>query len=169
MNIDAAFPSKYLKAADIGDGDLPLTIKEVVIENIGQGEDIETKPILYFVETEKGLVLNKTNSNTIKGLYTAETDAWAGKMIALFATEVDFAGKQTLALRVRMKAPMNGNGHAAISVTDLRARYVERLNEAKQLGVDVTKFMALPDDASAETITAWGKQLKAAIEKANEF
>lgn len=167
MNIDAAFPSKYLKASDIGDGDMPLTIKEVVIENIGQGEDIESKPILYFVETEKGLVLNKTNSNTIKGLYTAETDNWAGKMIALFATEVDFAGKQTLALRVRMKAPAkSNNGNGQHSLSEYRARYGERMAEAKQLGVDAAP---LPEDATIEQIIAAGKVLKAAIDKANEF
>lgn len=165
MNIDAAFPSKYLKASDIGDGDMPLTIKEVVIENIGQGEDIESKPILYFAETEKGLVLNKTNSNTIKGLYSAETDNWAGKMIALFATEVDFAGKQTLALRVRMKAPAKSNGHA-VSIDELKARYAARSSEASQLGI---KPDPLPDNATAEQITAAGMKLKALIDKANEF
>lgn len=166
MNIDSAFPSKYLKAADIGETDLALTIKEVVMETVGQGEEAEGKPIIYFNETEKGLVLNKTNTNTIKGLYTAETDNWVGKTIALFATEVDFAGKQTLALRVRMKAPAKTNGHTAPSLADLKARYFERANEAAQLGILAE---TIPDDATAELITTLGKKLKLAIDKANEF
>jgi hypothetical protein len=168
MNIDAAFPSKYLKAADIGETDLALTIKEVVMETVGQGEEAEGKPIIYFNETEKGLVLNKTNTNTIKGLYSAETDNWVGKTIALFATEVDFAGKQTLALRVRMRPPQaktNGNGHAP-TVADLKARYFERANEAAQMGIIAD---TIPDDATAEQIITAGKKLKAAIDKANEF
>lgn len=106
MNINNAFPSKYLKSGDIpDDADLILTIKEVVQENVGQGEEAENKPIVYFQEQEKGLVLNKTNATAISNLYGPETDGWTGKRIALFATEVDFAGKQTLALRVRLKAP----------------------------------------------------------------
>lgn len=106
MNINNAFPSKYLKSGDIPeDADLVLTIREVISENVGQGEEAEQKPIVYFQEQEKGLVLNKTNATAIANLYGPETDGWTGKRIGLFATEVDFAGKQTLALRVRLKAP----------------------------------------------------------------
>src|SRR3990172_11096601 len=108
MNINNLFPSKYLKSGDLEE-DLTLTIKSITQENIGQGEKQEVKPILYFSETEKGMVLNKTNCTTIANLYGPETDAWPGKRITVFATEVDFAGKQTLALRVRMKQP-GGNG-----------------------------------------------------------
>src|SRR3990172_5873006 len=108
MNINNLFPSKYLKSGDLEE-DLTLTIKSIIQENIGQGEKQEVKPILYFSETEKGMVLNKTNAGTISSLYGPETDAWPGKRITVFATEVDFAGRQTLALRVRMKQP-SGNG-----------------------------------------------------------
>lgn len=109
MNINNAFPSKYLKSGDIPeDADLILTIKEVVQETVGQGEEAESKPIVYFQEQEKGLVLNKTNATAIMGMYGPETNGWVGKRIAMFATEVDFAGKQTLALRVRLKAPKAG-------------------------------------------------------------
>jgi hypothetical protein len=111
VDINQQFPSKYLKAdTDIpDDGDLIVTIDTVQIETIGQGADQENKPVVYFRETDKGLVLNKTNAQTIKGLFGFETDDWEGKRIALFGTEVDFAGKQTLAIRVRMKAPASRN------------------------------------------------------------
>jgi hypothetical protein len=105
MNINNAFPSKWLKSGDVEEDDLILTISRVAMEDIGQGENQENKPVLYFEETEKGMVLNKTNAEAISRLHTPETDNWIGKKIAIFATEVDFAGKQTLALRVRMKAP----------------------------------------------------------------
>lgn len=105
MNIQNAFPSKWLKSGDVEDGDLTFTIDRVVMEDIGQGDNQETKPVIYFRETDKGMVLNKTNADTISRLHTPETDNWIGKQISIFATEVDFAGKQTLALRVRMKAP----------------------------------------------------------------
>ncbi len=104
MNINTAYPSTYMKAAEL-EGDTVYTIKEVKIEKLGQGDDADTKPIVYFEETDLGLALNKTNSNTIQGLYGPETDDWTGKPITLFTTEVDFQGKQTLAIRVRMKKP----------------------------------------------------------------
>lgn len=105
MDINSAFPSKWLKADEIEEDNLVLTMSMVQMEEIGQGDDKDTKPVLYFKETEKGLVMNKTNATTIAKLYGPDTMKWGGKKIALFATEVDFRGTQTLAIRVRMKAP----------------------------------------------------------------
>jgi hypothetical protein len=56
----------------------------------------EEKPVVSFRETDKTFVLNKTNSNTIAGLYGNETDQWVGKQIVLFPTEVEFQGAMTL-------------------------------------------------------------------------
>lgn len=114
MNINNAFPSKYLKSGDVENGDLVLTIARVTTETVGQGADAEQKPIVYFTETEKGLVLNKVNANSISNLYGPETDAWTGRRISLFSTEVDFAGRPTLALRVRLKAPSANAPAAAV-------------------------------------------------------
>lgn len=119
MNIDNAFPSNYLKAADIEE-DTTLTISDVKIEKLGDDE----RPIVYFEENEKGLVLNKTNASTIKGMYTSDTDNWTGKKITLFATEVDYAGKQTMAIRVRMRAPKsNGNGNSKPVAADATSTF----------------------------------------------
>jgi uncharacterized protein YcbX len=107
MNINSAFPSKYLKADEL-EGDTVFTIDGVTVENVGTAQKAESKPVISFAETDKGLVLNKTNANTIASLYGPDTDEWNGKRVTLFATEVDFQGKQTLAIRVRMKKPMNG-------------------------------------------------------------
>lgn len=104
MKISEAFPSKYLKADEL-EGDVTYTIREVQMETIGQGQDADEKPVVYFEETEKGLALNKTNANTISGLHGGDTDYWTGKKITLFSTEVDFQGRQTLAIRIRMRKP----------------------------------------------------------------
>lgn len=110
MNINNAYPSRFLRSADI-EGDQTYTIKNIEVETVGQGKDAEEKPIVYFEEVEQGLALNKTNANAIAALYGPETDAWPGKRVTLFSTEVEFAGKMTLAIRVRLKAP--GSGKAA--------------------------------------------------------
>ena len=105
MKIDDFFPSKYLKSADF-DGDQALTIVSVLREDF----EGDKKPIVSFQETDKELVLNRTNFTTIAHLHGQDTDSWIGEQIQLFTTEVDFRGQQVLAIRVRMKAPTSGNG-----------------------------------------------------------
>lgn len=107
MRIDSAFPSTYLKAADLQGRNVVVTISHVRMEDVGD----DHKPVLYFVGKEKGLALNKTNSNNISALYGYETDDWTGKPIELFEAQVDYQGKSVPAIRVRI--PRNGNGHAA--------------------------------------------------------
>ena len=106
MNINEAFPSKYLKASDLQGRSIPVVMDRVEMEDIGRGEE---KLILYFQGKAKGMVLNKTNANNIAALYTPDTDNWAGRQIVLFEAMVDFQGKTVPALRI--KAPqMNGAG-----------------------------------------------------------
>jgi hypothetical protein len=98
-------PSKYLKATDAEDGDLILTMSTVKEETLGMGRDADKKWVLYFEEHPKGLVLNKTNMNTIAKLYGDDTDDWEGKKVTLFATEVQFKDEMVEALRIRSKPP----------------------------------------------------------------
>jgi hypothetical protein len=117
MNIAKAFPSNFVKASDF-DEDTTYTIKGVTIETVGQGKDAEDKPVVSFRETDKTFILNKTNSNTIAGLYGNETDQWVGKQIVLYPTEVEYQGKMTLSIRVRMKKPSTSSKPAASAVPD---------------------------------------------------
>ena len=111
MNITQAFPSEYLKAADLQErGDL------VVMDRVEMGDvGDERKPVLYFapdhdVQTApgKGLALNVTNANTIRTFCGDETDDWSGKQLVLYPTMVDFQGRQVAAIRVRMPKVRNG-------------------------------------------------------------
>lgn len=81
MTIDDLFPSRFIKSADIGDTDMVLTISKVEIEDLGYGDAKDTKPVVYFQEIEKGLVLNKTNGETIVKLYGREIAGWSGKKL----------------------------------------------------------------------------------------
>ena len=56
MDINAAFPSKYLKAAEIERGKVgAVAISHVMIENVGFGDDPQDeKPVLYFQGKNKG-------------------------------------------------------------------------------------------------------------------
>lgn len=166
MNINNAFPSKWLKSGDVPeDADLVLTITTVDVETVGQGEDAQEKPVAYFAETDKGLVLNKTNAGTIATLHGPETDGWAGKKISLFATEVQFGSQMTLALRVRVKAPKNvaTNGK---SQSKLWKRWYELVQEAEAADVDAP---TLDEAATDADVLAAGKELKGQIAQAKEL
>ena len=100
MNIDDIFPSKYLKAADLQGKSYTMTISSIDFEDFNEGE---RKPIIYFREAEKGMVLNKTNAYSISAIYGSDTDAWMGQSIEVFSMKVNFQGEMKDALRV--KAP----------------------------------------------------------------
>ena len=97
MQISQAFPSNYLKAADLQGRNVTIKIDRVETEKIGQ----DSKLVLYFQGKEKGMVLNKTNANNIAHLYGEETDDWKGGEITLFEAMVDYQGKTVPAIRVR--------------------------------------------------------------------
>ncbi len=99
MNIDTAFPSKWLRAVDLRGRDFTLTILRCLEEAVGRGGD--ELPVLYFHGAEKGLALNKTNANTIADSLGPETDNWIGQKITLYPTKTDFEGKRVDCIRIR--------------------------------------------------------------------
>jgi len=101
MDINAAFPSNYLKCSDLQNQEVMVTIQRIEMEDIGG----DHKPVLYFLGKERGLVLNKTNANAIVQLHSPETDHWIGKKIVLFPTQTDFQGKIVPCIRVKLTAP----------------------------------------------------------------
>ncbi len=96
-NIADAFPSKYLSAADLAGQDHQVVIARVERDKIGD----ETKYILHFQNTQKGLVLNKTNAKAIASQHGGELEQWVGKMITIGTAWVDYRGDTVEAIRVR--------------------------------------------------------------------
>jgi len=93
--------SDFLKADDIGSNFWTATISNVDLKNFDDGS---RKLFIMFKELDKGLVLNKTNSDTIGELYGKNTDSWLGKQVMLFTMPVDYQGKKVQAIRVRAPA-----------------------------------------------------------------
>ena len=91
MNINQAFPSKWLSATDLGQAKPVVVISGVTSEAINQNEP--PKLVIHFQGKQKGMVLNKTNAMNIAAMYGPETDSWTGKAITLYTTFVDFQGK----------------------------------------------------------------------------
>lgn len=104
MNINEAFPTKYLKSSDI-DGlptkEATVLISSVMIEDVGTQQAPEHKPIVHFQGADKGMVLNKTNALAMEMAFGPETDRWIGQKVVVFTQPVMFQGKQVQGLRLR--------------------------------------------------------------------
>lgn len=97
VSINEAFPSNYLKAADLKGRNALVTIARADFEMIGD----DKKLVLFFEGKDKGMVLNKTNAGNIAAAYGDDTDDWKGQQIVLFEAMVDYQGKTVAAIRVR--------------------------------------------------------------------
>jgi hypothetical protein len=113
MNFDDLFPSKWLRASDLGDDPVTVQIKDVDVEKMADGQ---TKPVVYFKGSDKPLILNVTNGRVLSELYGRSTDNWIGKSIKLVATTTDFQGKVVDCIRLR---PPSGAAAAKPTFSDL--------------------------------------------------
>lgn len=101
-NYKTAFPSKYLKAEDLGTTRPTGTIISVGLELVGNGADQAQKLVAHFAEAGlKPLVLNKINSETIADLAGDEDyEGWVGARVQLYATTTEFQGKRVPCVRL---------------------------------------------------------------------
>lgn len=105
MDINSAYPGKYVQASDLQGRDVTVTISHIQIEDVGD----DHKPVVYFVGKSKGFVLNKTNASSIASIYGYETDNWSGSDITIFATQCDYQGRQVSCIRVRLQTKQAPN------------------------------------------------------------
>lgn len=106
MLISDVFPTKYVTAADLQGRTITLTIKAVTLEEmLTHDNKTVSKPVAWFERTMKGLVMNATNARVIANLYGDNTDAWMGKRINIYPTQVRAFGKMTDCIRVREEIP----------------------------------------------------------------
>src|SRR5262245_37562000 len=116
--------SKYLRAEDLKT-EKKFRIKSLTVEEVDNDRK-EEKLVVWFTNDKRGLVLNKTNNRTLRGAFGDDTTAWKDKIIAVFPAMVDYRGKMTPGLRVRIPPPKqdttatadpkptpSGNGQAA--------------------------------------------------------
>jgi hypothetical protein len=68
------------------------------------------KCTIQFVGARKAMVANATNCETIEAMYGPDTDAWVGKLVTLYQTDVRNPNGGTIrGIRVRPRKPQ---GHA---------------------------------------------------------
>jgi hypothetical protein len=130
MKMSEAFPGKYLKAGDLPE-DTPVTVRmdRVEMEDVSGKGKKEMKPVLFFIGKEKGVVLNKTNTNTISAAYGDDSENWHGKPIQIFRTETEYAGERVDCIRMRVpkSAPsQNGGGQGKPALAARREEITNR-------------------------------------------
>ena len=103
--------SKYLRAEDLKT-EKKFRIKSVTVEEVGNDRK-EEKLVVWFTNDKRGLVVNKTNNRTLRGAFGDDTSTWRDKIIIVFPTMVEYRGKITPGLRVRIPPPKGSNGQPA--------------------------------------------------------
>lgn len=119
MNVNDLFPSKYLKAHDLGGKAYTLTIRTVTLEDVGHGAEKESKLAIAFEKATKLMLVNRTNAMIIASLYGPETDQWKGKAVVVYSARVKAFGAWHDALRIKEQIPARNVG-------------AERMTEAMQ-------------------------------------
>lgn len=110
MKVTEAFKGNFIEALHLAG--LPkgktLTIKSVADPGTVKSADkkVIDRPILYFEETDKGLILNKTNARTIGLRHGNEMNEWTGKTVTLFGTVCDAFGEKNVPC-VRVRVPVS--------------------------------------------------------------
>lgn len=102
------FNPDYIGAYALEPGqDLIVTIKSVNVETITNSDGRkEDAPVMRFQENVKPMILNSTNSKTIRKVHKSPyLEDWVGKKIQLYATTVKAFGEVVEALRIREYAP----------------------------------------------------------------
>jgi hypothetical protein len=111
MKLSKMFPRRYATGEDFGGKAFTLTVAKVTSEKMRpqpNAPEIE-KWVIYFKETQKGVVLNRTLAYQIaKILGSDETDNWAGQKITLYPQPMTVAGKKVNAIRARAAHGRNG-------------------------------------------------------------
>ena len=134
--------SKYWRAEDLT-APKRLKIKKVTAEMVGRGNEREQKLAVAFANEIRLLILNKTNTRTLRSAFGDDTAQWIGRIIELFPTLTEMAGQMTPALRVRIPPPKRASGNGSDkrqSIDEMRAA----------VGEDPPKRPIPPDDPDAD-------------------
>jgi hypothetical protein len=138
------FNYDYMGAYSLPDGkDVVVTIKELKKEKVkgakGKKEDCV---VCYFIDSDKPMILNKTNCRTIEKLYgTPFVEDWGGKKIQLYSAKVDAFGDVTDALRVRDFKP---------TTTEDNSEAISKLNACESLEQLRDTYSSLPKNMQAD-------------------
>ena len=159
-----SFNSNYIGGWTFADGDKVFTIKDVHEQNVRseKNQSGEEKMCIYFEETDKPMILNSTNNDTIAAVIGSPNfDDWIGKKILIGTEKVKAFGDIWDAVRVRLEKPTTKpNGKP---ITEEHIEKVRQLCEAGIVNEDamlkyykVESIEGLTDSQAKQLIDAKG-------------
>lgn len=112
MKLSELFPRRYASGGDLQGKAVALTISKVVFEVMRPSPRAkpEKKPVVYFEEATKGVILGRTLAYQIAEIVGSEdTDHWPNTHVVLFPVPMKVAGVDRIAIRARkLTQPANG-------------------------------------------------------------
>ena len=103
MRASEAFPSKYLKAADVKERPIIAVISHIAQEEVGKGADAEQKYVIHF-ENAKPMVLNRTNWDALEEAF-GDSDDWTAHKVRIKCARTQFQGKPVDGVRLEPITP----------------------------------------------------------------
>lgn len=137
----------YLEGEAIKDSTLQLTIKDLKYEILKnhRGQE-EQKPVIYFKENRKGMVLNKTNAKILAVMFGPLTGGWENKVITIHTERVQAFGEVHNALRIL--PAQQGKDFLPENWQQLKPTKVDFFNAAKsELGLEAATAAAMLKEA----------------------
>ena len=125
-HVDLLYPSKYIRGVDLDPAGELFTIKRIEPRHELMKKDStkESKPVVFFEETDKGWVMNKTNATAIAKIHGPELMAWYGNQIMLAPTEVTAFGKTSLCAWFKPGRPKTNGKRVAGTIDDAIAGFM---------------------------------------------
>jgi hypothetical protein len=114
VDTSTLYPSKYVGSDDLRGNRITVTIGELKLEALKDRSGMQQmKPVLYFQNASKGLVVNKTNLKMLQAILGSKnSNDWIGRKVILYAEPVPVGNEIKMGIRV---AAANGNSAAQIA------------------------------------------------------
>ncbi len=101
MHYEAMLRGDYLAAVEFGERTPTFRIASVSLVDMEMDDGKKkTKGVVYFHETDRGLVMNRTNAEAMARMFGNETNEWAGRRVTLHSVEVQLGPKKVPGIRV---------------------------------------------------------------------
>ncbi len=156
VDFDQMYPGRFLKAGELLGKKVTVTIADVTIDELEGEKGKKVQGILYLRESQKQIVLNKTNGLCLRGMFGRKPQEWIGKRATIFQDETrlggdtvdciriwgspDIARDMQITIKLARKKPftmtMHATGNAKESATlepELPSTESESANEGEQI------------------------------------
>lgn len=143
MKRSEAYPSTYLSRKDLAEDSITVVIDKVEMATLKSDRGEEEKPVLYFQDDAKPMVLNNANWITIEEAYGEDSADWYNKPIEVYDDpSIMFGGKRVGGVRVRIPkgAGAAKGGKPAAASGDLT--FDAALAMAAEKGIDKNALIA---------------------------